>query len=541
MIRRLAQIPLVVVFGLVAISCGGAQVKDDSDKTVASSEAGDETGFDHRTAAPVADDGSDGVENVSAETAQTPADTGFSGNASLEDALSALRGGDLEGGKTALSAVVGSGSSDPVVLFNLALAERISGDLELAETHALQAVSASKGADKVVDLYVTVVIDRGRAEPLVASLEDLVERYPDSKALKVSVVRALIEAKQAPRALQLAKDLLKKDEANVEIMKWIARSYMAMERTEAARFVLVQALEVSKSAEIYTLLGGMSWAQGDTAKAISMFEEAVRIEPGEAAAHNALGVLYHAAGDTAGAIAELEAAIAVDPTFAAAHMNLGNAHRKGRDFDKAFTAYQTALRLSANCAGCVFNMGVAELENIPADSIDQPDHYRRAVEHLLKYKDMMLGTRTDDSADKYIDEARRMAEFLENEAKLREQMAKEKAENPPPEGDAVGEDSVDDAGDDNDLSFDDGEDGGTAEDSDDDEGFDFGDEEGGDAQSADADPAVDEAEKPAPQPVEGADSSESTGTADEGVSENADGAGAGEGDMGGEDEEIDAL
>jgi tetratricopeptide (TPR) repeat protein len=209
---------------------------------------------------------------------------------------------------------------------------------------------------------------------------------------------------------------LRKDETNVDVMIAIAKAYLAMERLEAAEYVLGQALELRKEPRAYVLMGTMAWRKGDARRALGFYQEALKLDAGLADAHNNLAVLYQDAGDPEAAAVEALAALQLDSKYADAWLNLGNARRVQRNFGEAMIAYQQALGVNPDCADCEFNLGVLELERKP-DGPDEPAHYRRAIEHLQRYKSMRRGAmRGDATADSYLDEARRMSESLEDEA-----------------------------------------------------------------------------------------------------------------------------
>ncbi len=345
----------------------------------------------------------------------------------VREAVTLLREGRLEEGRERLLRVVASGQADAAAYYNLALAEERLGRWDAAIEAARKAVEKSRGAEKALRLYSDLMVRRGRAGALRADLENMARTWPENIAVGNALARAQIEDGRPAEGLRLASDLLKKDETNIEVMKTIARAYLALQHTGAARLVLNQVLEARRDPEVLDLLGQLAVRDGEARQAIAFFREAVRADPTLADAHLNLGVLYHEAGDYEAAVAEFLEAIRVDPAYALAYMNLGNSYRKMGRFDQAEEAYRQALKLDPDCADCYFNLGVAALENRPAGQ-DEPGHYRKAMEYFAKYKAARRGPpRRDDPVDKYVDEARRMAEYLEKEAQVR------KAAAPPPE------------------------------------------------------------------------------------------------------------
>jgi len=72
------------------------------------------------------------------------------------------------------------------------------------------------------------------------------------------------------------------------------------------------------------LLGSKLMNSGHGSEAIEQFEEALRVRPNYAEAHNNLGILLARIPDRSGeAIAHFEAALRLDPKLAQAHRNLG--------------------------------------------------------------------------------------------------------------------------------------------------------------------------------------------------------------------------
>ncbi len=85
---------------------------------------------------------------------------------------------------------------------------------------------------------------------------------------------------------------------------------------------------------------------GRTQDAIAEYQEALRIYPNYAEAHNNLGAILLQSGRTTEAVAEYQAAVRIDPDYADAHSNLGSALSRipGR-LPEATVELETAVRL----------------------------------------------------------------------------------------------------------------------------------------------------------------------------------------------------
>lgn len=134
---------------------------------------------------------------------------------------------------------------------------------------------------------------------------------------------------------------------------------------------------------LYETLGIISlFEYNDLLKAADAFEEAVRLQPGNARAHANLGTVYNNLGRDDDARAEDEAAIQLNPRFSVPHFNLGNLAREENKLDQAVAEYRIAEKLlpdyaptHANLGGVLYQLGQldeAEKENRLALELD-PD------------------------------------------------------------------------------------------------------------------------------------------------------------------------
>jgi Tfp pilus assembly protein PilF len=95
-------------------------------------------------------------------------------------------------------------------------------------------------------------------------------------------------------------------------------------------------------------------------EAIAAYQEAIRLKPDLAEAHNKLGaVLCDVLHDYDASEAEFREAIRLKPDDATAHSNLGNALRAQGKLTEAIAAYQEAIRLKPDLAEAHTNLGAA--------------------------------------------------------------------------------------------------------------------------------------------------------------------------------------
>ena len=86
----------------------------------------------------------------------------------------------------------------------------------------------------------------------------------------------------------------------------------------------------------HAAIGGLALAQGDTAQAISAYEDALTANPADAVVHHDLGVVLMSAGRASDAVEHLRTAVKLEPDFAKARYNLAIAlDRDGRAAEAA--------------------------------------------------------------------------------------------------------------------------------------------------------------------------------------------------------------
>jgi tetratricopeptide (TPR) repeat protein len=102
--------------------------------------------------------------------------------------------------------------------------------------------------------------------------------------------------------------------------------------------------------------------------AISLYQEALRLNPDSAAAHVGLAEAYLAKQDYTRALKECGEASRLDPTLAAAHVDRGRAYAAQKDYLGAVDAYNEAVRLQPELAAAYAYRGAAQAARGNADA-----------------------------------------------------------------------------------------------------------------------------------------------------------------------------
>ena len=134
-------------------------------------------------------------------------------------------------------------------------------------------------------------------------------------------------------------------------------------------------LEVTeKNYMAHNMLGSFFGMRGQTDKAISQFQESIRLKPTYTDAHFNLGVALFNKGQTDEAISQYQEAIRLKPDYADSHYNLGVALFKKGQIAEAMGQYQEAVRLKPDYGPAYINFcNTIALNNLAWELATSPD------------------------------------------------------------------------------------------------------------------------------------------------------------------------
>ena len=228
-----------------------------------------------------------------------------------------------------------------------------------------------------------------RTARLRREIVQISERYPNDPVIQMEAGICLVQEGRPDRALpKLAfatKSLSSYSEAWA--MKcWAASQAGAFEEAEEAG---QRALELDpKSPMVHNTLGLMfsslanrqrdrSARQQKLDQAVRHFQQALRIHPNYAQAHNNLGIVLDDQGKADEAIEQYRQALRIKPNYAQAHNNLGTALDEQGKSDEAVEHYEEALRIRPDYAKAHNNLGITLSEQGRLD--EAIGHYEQAL------------------------------------------------------------------------------------------------------------------------------------------------------------------
>ena len=106
------------------------------------------------------------------------------------------------------------------------------------------------------------------------------------------------------------------------------------------------------------MLGVLATQTQDAEQAVSLIQQAIRINPGVAGAHVNLGVALRQLGQLPEALASYDQALQLEPQDAQTHTNRGVALRSLHRHSEALESYNTALRWAPQMAEAHYNRGL---------------------------------------------------------------------------------------------------------------------------------------------------------------------------------------
>jgi tetratricopeptide (TPR) repeat protein len=349
----------------------------------------------------------------------------------LSEAIASMQENDLEGARRKLEGLQRDPDAGHLANYNLGVLSVREGQDGAAQNFFEEALRLNPDFTPALVSLTRLMLRRGKPGLAIQVAERYVSERPDNLDHVSARLQVLVQMGRYEDVIRDAKEVLRKDERNVQAMISMATAYRELGKHELAESVLLQvAQEVGEDAfvlsDVRYRLGYVYLAMEKDVRARGSFEEAVKLRPDFVEARNSLGVLYHRARDYTSAIEQFEAAVQLYPNYKEAYLNLGNAYKGKKSYAQAEDAFKRAIRVDTGYAWAYFNLGILYLDG-RFEGRDRKEQFQQAIDNFNRYK-TELGAELprEDPTDKYIGEALKKIEL----EKQREQQEREAAMEP---------------------------------------------------------------------------------------------------------------
>lgn len=119
--------------------------------------------------------------------------------------------------------------------------------------------------------------------------------------------------------------------------------------------------------------------EGDYDGAMAEYEKVLKIDDGNALAHNNLGIVYKRKGLYISAVEEFQAALDGLPNYFKAYNNLANVYFEREYYDDAVKYYNKCLAIKPNFADAHWNLALA---------YEKKGEKTRAIRHFRKFAEL---------------------------------------------------------------------------------------------------------------------------------------------------------
>jgi tetratricopeptide (TPR) repeat protein len=329
----------------------------------------------------------------------------------VDSAVSAARGGDLNGAAATLAGLVDEPNGGYLAAYNLGVVRERQGKAAEAEQAYTKAIQTKPEFGPALRNLVRMHLSAGNVAKATNALNLVNAKIrADTLDHRVTELDIKLAKGQYEDVGVTARQILRIDEKHAGALLALSRAEYQAGRYELSGAVL-KAVEKfhPELAETYYRKGLIALKFDKRGEAEKHFKAAIAKQGAYPEARNNLGLLFHQAKDHTGAIAQFEAAIAARPNYAEAYLNLGNAYKGEKRPQEAEVAFRKALSIDPNYADAHFNLGVLYLDS-EVPGMETIPRLQKSIDELKEYKRMVKRPPKNDPVDKYVAEAKKAIE-----------------------------------------------------------------------------------------------------------------------------------
>jgi Flp pilus assembly protein TadD len=323
------------------------------------------------------------------------------GQKATDEGIALLTGGNTSGAAAKFQAALEADPKACVAAYNLGVISEREGKMTQAKKYYKQAFTAKPDYGPAVAAY--VMLEYKTSGSLTAALnfiEPKAKKYPEAWAIQAAYAKLLVEDNQIDKAMGVAKEVLKKDERNVEAMIALASAYHCNGQDEFAKFIINQAKDIEESnPEIYVVLADIAMAAGNKKLASTHLQKAIELNPYLVEAQNNLAVMLLDGANFEEAAKHLVAIVPVASYKGEIFLNLGEAYRGLRKWDDAMDAFAKAEKLGAPKEMIYFNLALLYFAADSVKGLGKKEILLKSQSYFIKYRDEVGAKAASDEID----------------------------------------------------------------------------------------------------------------------------------------------
>lgn len=353
----------------------------------------------------------DSLGEGTAETSADESELDAGSAAMIRDAMESAKRGDLKSAQSSLESILTQPGAAYLAAYNLGVIHERQGQYEQSARRYFESLQKNPNFSPALINLVRLYLRQDRVQDAERLADRFANQRPDVLSHRVAGLEVGLYKGAYEDVIRKAKDVLRRDEKNVDAMVAMAQANFNLGRFELARSVVVRAVELDNSrADLFNIYGLVELKLDKKPAAIANFRKAVELRPQFPEARNNLGLLYHEARDYEAARLQFEEAVRVFPDYKHAFLNLGSAYKGLSRFRDAELAFKRAIEIDPQFADAHFNLAILYLDSdIPG--MDPIARLQKSVDTFGQYKAVNKTMAKDDPANKYLDEARKAIEI----------------------------------------------------------------------------------------------------------------------------------
>jgi tetratricopeptide (TPR) repeat protein len=264
-------------------------------------------------------------------------------------ALACYRTGDVVGAYKVMAAELRRGPPSSLVLVMSGYFSMLVGKID--EAKALLSDSRISGRDSSIahSLLAQIYLIQNSKERAAAEVAMAMQANGESPMVRMTAALVRISYFDLPEARKLLEEALASDPCFLEAYVYLARLWLGADYLDRAWEIISRALDISKTdSEVLSLAGFIRLGYRDFDKALSLFTEAAKNNPGFGEPHIGLANVAFRNRNFSLGLTEMLTATLLEPRVSLYQSSLGKALYQTRSFDKALEVYDYAKTLDPN-------------------------------------------------------------------------------------------------------------------------------------------------------------------------------------------------